>query len=102
VAYFKDTMFCGDPELQKPSVEIDQILVAGVFTEDLDFLAKFLGHQGTSANWLCVFCLTMHVLFKNTFTSVGTAPRFEKHSINSIIAMYQMYQEQFLSLPKNQ
>ena len=71
VAYFRDTIPCGDPEVQKPSIEIDQILVAGVFTADLDFLAKFLGHQGASATWLCVFCLAMHAQLKITFTSAG-------------------------------
>ena len=37
--------------------QVSQFLLAGVFTGDLDFLSNFLGHQGASSKWLCIYCL---------------------------------------------
>ena len=36
---------------------LDHYLRIGLFTGGLDFLAKFFGHQGVSAKWLCLWCL---------------------------------------------
>ena len=97
VAYFKQAISCLDPSV--PPFSIEQYLIAGVFTGDLDFYAKFLGHQGASAKWLCMFCLAMQDQLKDVFISGGTAARFQKCTIESIKRMHGIYKEKFESLP---
>ena len=48
IGYFQNKIPCINPLVQKPRIEMDQVLIAGVFTCDLDFLSKILGHQGAS------------------------------------------------------
>jgi hypothetical protein len=36
---------------------IEQYLMAGVFTADLEALSRFFGHQGAASKYLCMFCL---------------------------------------------
>ena len=99
MSYFKQPIKCANSS--EPPIAIDQILLAGVFTADLDFLSKFLGHQGASARWLCMFCLAMQSQLKDTFVNGETGPRFAKRDMEHIREMYGKYQERFENLPSN-
>ena len=64
---------------------VKQYQMAAVFTGDLDFLANFLGHQGASATWLCMFCLANQEKVGDKFALGDDAPRFPKRrGIHSI------------------
>ena len=65
---------------EPPQFEIVHYLLAGIFTGDLDFLANFLGKQGASATWLCMFCLARLDKLHETFRLEGEAPRFPKRN----------------------
>ena len=53
-SYFQSPIACSRNDAMKSCV--NQILVAGVFTADLEFLSCFFGHQGASALFPCLFC----------------------------------------------
>ena len=84
--YFKDAIYCSDPLI--PPIVIEQFLIAGVFTGDLDFYSKFLGHQGASARLLCMSYLAMQDQLKNGFLSGGKSSQVKKSTIVSIKKMY--------------
>ena len=78
---------------------LDHYLVAGLFTGDLDFLAKFFGHQGASAKWLCLWCLANQDSLEETFKLEGKAPRFPKRQgQNSLQRCFKEYEKMFLNL----
>ena len=105
VCYFKKPVSCENPsnftspDASQPKIDIDQYLLAGIFTADLDFLAKLLGHQGASAKWLCMFCLAMQEKLKDTFVLGGNGPGFLKRTLESIKKMHADYIKHFESLP---
>jgi len=76
--------------------------MASVFTCDLDFLSKFLGHQGASSKWLCIFCLAITEKLADIFHTGGVVPRYERRTLESFKQNYQVYVENFLNLPKNE
>ena len=78
---------------------MDQYLLAGAFTGNLDFIAHFQGQQDASAKWLCIFCLAMQGKLGETFRLRGNAPRFPKRTgEHSLQNMYEVYQKEYLSL----
>ena len=97
VAYFKKAIVGLDTVV--PPFSIKQYLIAGLFTGDLDFYAKFLGHQGASARWLCMFCLAMQDKLKDVFISGGLSSQFEKRTMDSMKEGYAIYKKEFLDLP---
>jgi hypothetical protein len=85
------------------SFEISQYQLAGVFTGDLDFLANFLGQQGASAKWLCMFCLASQDKLADTFLLGGNAARFNKRKgMNSIQKCFTVYEREYLKLHESQ
>ena len=79
--------------------EIIQYQLAGMFTRDLDFLANFLGQQGASAKWLCMFCLASQDKLADTFLLGGNAARFNKRKgMNSIQKCFAVYEREYLNL----
>ena len=81
------------------SFEIIQYQLAGVFTGDLDFLLNFLGQQGASAKWLCMFCLASKDKLADTFILGGNAARFNKRKgMNSIQKCFAVYEREYLNL----
>ena len=85
------------------SFEIIQYQLAGVFTGDLDFLANFLGQQGASAKWLCMFCLDSQDKLADTFLLGGNAARFNKRKgMNSIQKCFAVYEREYLNLHESQ
>ena len=93
----KSPIYCACETLQK--FELLQYLLAGVFTGDLDFLAHFLGQQGASSTWLCMFCLAMQKDLGETFRLEGKAPPFPKrHGEHSLQKCFEIYKRDYLSL----
>ena len=85
------------------SFEIIQYQLAGVFTGDLDFLANFLGQQGASAKWLCMFCLDSQDKLADTFLLGGNAARFNKRKgMNSIQKCFAVYEREYLNKHESQ
>ena len=85
----------GDP----PQFNIHRYLLAGIFTGDLDFLANFLGHQGASARWLCMFCLARQSELHRAFRLAGDPQRFPKRQgVTSMKELYKIYKRQYLDL----
>ena len=84
------------------SFSVLQYQLAGVFTGDLDFLANFVGHQGASAKWLCLFCLANQDNLVDTFHLGGNAPRFQQRKgVNSIQKCFEIYKREYLDLDCN-
>ena len=74
-------------------------LLAGIFTGDLDFLAHFFGHQGASAKWLCLFCLSMQEKLDETFRLEGDAPLFQERKGAYLHKVcFETYKSEFLDL----
>jgi hypothetical protein len=51
--FFRESL----PESTTTIPLIEQYLIAGLFTADLEALSRFFGHQGAAAKHLCMFCL---------------------------------------------
>jgi len=84
---------------EKNQMVLDQYLLAGLFTGDLDFLSNIFGHQGASAKWLCLWCLANQDLLEETFKLEGKAPRFQKRKgLNSLQCSFEKYQKNYLDL----
>ena len=85
----------GDP----PEFNIYRYLLSGIFTGDLEFLSHFLGHQGASARWLCMFCLARQNELHTAFCLAGDAPRFPKRQgPASMKELYNIYKCKYLDL----
>ena len=84
---------------EPPQFEIGRYLLAGMFTGDLDFLAHFLGQQGASAKWLCMFCMAQQDQLHETFRLEGKAPMFPKRKgIHSLQNCYKIFKCGYLDL----
>ena len=72
---------------------IEQYLMVGMFTADLEFLSKFLGHQGASAKYLCMFCLACKHQLKNVFLHPDERTSFEKRTFSMLTEDGKRYNE---------
>ena len=63
---------------------MDQYLMVGVFTADLEFLSKFLGHQGASARYLCMMCLIVKAQVEASFRSPEIIALPEKRTLEKL------------------
>ena len=81
---------------------IKQHLLAGVFTANLEFLSKFLGHQGASAKFLCMLCLATKARLKLVFDNAGERTPFEKRTSETMIADGKVYDEMMNGLSISQ
>ena len=102
ICYFQKPVICDNSSNPNLAVAMEQYLIAGIFTADLDFLSKFFGHQGASSRWLCMLCLAMQSKLEDTFTLAGNAPRFHKRTFESITVDTERYVKDFSSLPTNE
>ena len=66
--------------------DFKQILLIGVFTADIEFLAKFVGHQGASARFMCLFCLAIKSKCADVFLNDGKSSDFVPRTIQSMVA----------------
>ena len=74
-------------------------MLAAVFTADLEFLSKFLGHQGASAKFLCMFCLAIKQRLPEVFQLRGLrSERFRQRSIEMLLADAAKYEEMMSKL----
>ena len=64
VTYLKKPIVWEVSEEKSMVLILDDYLLAGLFTGDLDFLAHFFENQGASAKWLCLWCLANQDFFK--------------------------------------
>ena len=95
----KSIDFCYKDGVDPPQFDIHRYLLAGIFTGDLDFLANFLGHQGASARWLCMFCLARNSELHRAFRQAGDPQRFRKRQgVTSIKELYKTYKREYLDL----
>ena len=83
------------------SIQIIQYQLAGIFVGDLDFLANFVGQQGASVKWPCLFCLACQDRLSDCFRLGSDAPRFGKRKgTNSIQNCFAIYKREYLDLPE--
>mmetsp|Transcript_32260 Transcript_32260/g.55046 ORF Transcript_32260/g.55046 Transcript_32260/m.55046 type:complete len:161 (+) Transcript_32260:467-949(+) len=68
-----------------------QYLMVGMFTADLEFLSKFLGHQGACARYLCMFCQIVKAQCKEVFADPSKPAVVPKRTLESIIADAEKY-----------
>mmetsp|Transcript_11461 Transcript_11461/g.19847 ORF Transcript_11461/g.19847 Transcript_11461/m.19847 type:complete len:190 (+) Transcript_11461:644-1213(+) len=67
---------------KQPSLK--QYLMVGMFTADLEFLSKFLGHQGACARFLCMFCLIVKAQCKQVFDDPDNPAVVPKRTLEMI------------------
>ena len=60
------------------TVMFKQYLVIGMFTADLEFLSKFLGHQGASSKYFCMFCTAVKKQCEEVFHNAGKETNIEQ------------------------
>ena len=77
--------------------QVEQYLFAGIFINDLDFVSKFLGHQGASAKFLCMFCLATKETIKNSFRIIGLST--DERTIEMMFECGKKYDELMACLP---
>ena len=78
-------------------------MVGGVFTTDLDFAATLLGHHGAPAKWLRMYCLAQQDKLQGMFEGARSKrTRYDKRTLKDMCECYQIYKEQYESLPKNE
>ena len=79
--------------------KVSQYQMTAVFTGNLDFLAHFLGHQGASAKWLCMFCLACQDRLCDTFKCHGdNAPFPQRKGAYSIQKSFEIFKSEYLDL----
>ena len=92
--YFQTPLSQEGPISVYPTVE--QYLLAGVFVNDLEFVSMFLGHQGASARYMCMFCLATKNLVKEGFRGAGCTA--VKRTIEQMFKWGKDYEEQMTAL----
>ena len=85
--------------LSQPKPEICPYLLTGLLTRDLDLLSLFVGHQGASAKWLCMFCLALQAEIGLPYQVERKKIRFGiRRGSRSILRCYEKYKKEFLEL----
>jgi len=72
--------------------------MVGTFTADLEFLSKFLGHQGASARYLCMFCKIVKAQCKEVFEDPNKPAKVDKRTIEMITANAKTYKSMMSKL----
>ena len=96
-AYFPKQVECN---ARTDSVQLSQIIVAGLFVADIDFLSTFLGHQGSSSRFPCVYCLVK--LSEKIRMWDPDSPKFTPRTGNRIDKGFAEYTTRYLDLPEHQ
>ena len=58
--------------------------MVSVFAADLELLSKFVGHQGASAKFLCMFCDAIKLRIRLVFVNQGIRTSFNKRTLAKI------------------
>ena len=80
---------------------IRQLLLIGIFTADLEFLSKFLGHQGASAKFMCMFCLACKSDVESAFLT-ELEKCYTKRSMKQMFAWASDYKERMAGFRASQ
>lgn len=78
-------------------LKLGQIVVAGVFTSDLDFDSKLFGHQGARALFSCLFCLRNFRTISDTLMQCK-AIESDNRTIDHIKKCAALYKSNFAEL----
>ena len=97
--YFPDQIECNASEYSE-MIQSFQIVVAGMFVADIDFMSTFLGHQGSSARFPCVYCLAQ--LKEKIRMWETNSPEFPPRTGESIDEGFDEYKRNYSDLPLHQ
>jgi len=67
--------------------------MVGVFAADLEFLSRFLGHQGASFRYLSMFCLAYKVKLGKVFANNDGRTMLEEGTLVMLKEGEQRYEE---------
>jgi hypothetical protein len=70
-----------------------QYLVIGMFTVNLEFLSKFIGHQGVSSKYFCVFYTAVNKQCEEVFHHSGKETNIEQWTMVGMIRDGKIYKE---------